>query len=151
MWCRGIGVRGCCVDDLTVFEVEAARIVRAHTALLSEGSPHPTGACAFLDSDGTCRIYEDRPYLCRTQGLPLRWFEPEVVTEGPSEFRDIRELNESGDPLETLPESACWSIGHTESALAALQHRADAGAGRRVALRALFSSKGPATDRRNPG
>ena len=76
--------------------------------------------------------------MCRTQGLPLRWFESdsgEVI-----EVRDICELNVAGGPLEQLPESACWEIGPSESALAGLQRRAEGGAGRRVALRSLFES-----------
>jgi len=55
------GCCDCCVDDLTVFEIEAARIIRAHGELLQVGSPHPPGACAFLDAEGACRIYADRP------------------------------------------------------------------------------------------
>src|SRR5262245_46152814 len=69
----GRGCSACCVDELTVFEVEAERIRRAHTDLLVSGEPHAAGACAFLDAHGACRIYADRPYVCRTQGLPLRW------------------------------------------------------------------------------
>lgn len=80
------GCCDCCVDDLTVFEVEALRI-EAHCAdLLYQGEPHPPGACVFLSEDGKCRIYEHRPYVCRTQGLPLRWMgiaaEPEAATGG---------------------------------------------------------------------
>jgi Fe-S-cluster containining protein len=132
------GCADCCIDDLTVFEVEASRIVNAHSVLLQEGSPHPAGACAFLDAKGACRIYAERPYVCRTQGLPLRWFESGAgeVTE----VRDICELNVSGAPIEELPESACWEIGPTESELAMLQRALDGGAGRRVSLRSLFES-----------
>ena len=53
--------------------------IRAEQAeLLGKGRPHPPGACAFLDGEGACRVYDSRPYRCRTQGLPLRWFD-----EGP--------------------------------------------------------------------
>jgi Fe-S-cluster containining protein len=127
------GCSACCVDGITVFAVEAERI-RAHNAeLLARGAPHPAGACAFLDADGACRIYDDRPYVCRTQGLPLRWLDEERAAE----LRDICTLNEPGAPLETLPESACWTLGETEARLAELQ-RAFGRAGERVALRALF-------------
>jgi hypothetical protein len=30
------------------------------------------GRCAFLDDDGACTVYDARPFLCRTHGLPLR-------------------------------------------------------------------------------
>jgi hypothetical protein len=140
----GRGCSACCIDGLSVFEVEAARIARAHADLLAAGAPHAPGACAFLDADGGCRIYADRPYVCRTQGLPLR-----VVYEGEDgeigEARDICEKNLAGPPLASLPEDALWPIGPVEERLAALQARLDGGAGRRVALRALFRRAAPTT------
>ena len=74
------GCSMCCVDELTVFEVEAQNIRQSHPQLLQTAVPHAAGACAFLDGDGACRIYEDRPYVCRTQGLPLRWLEDRKST-----------------------------------------------------------------------
>ncbi|HXK25639.1 MAG TPA: YkgJ family cysteine cluster protein [Myxococcota bacterium] len=147
----GRGCSACCQDGLTVFEVEAERIRRAHADLLDQGAPHAPGACAFLDAEGGCRIYPDRPYVCRTQGLPLRWIgEDEDGRIG--EQRDICPLNEAGPPasgarseaklsevpLELLPEDACWTIGPTEGRLAAIESAYDGGALRRVALRSLF-------------
>lgn len=130
----GRGCSGCCVDDLTVFEVEAAAIVRRHPDVLAR-PPHPTGACAFLDSDGACRVYASRPYVCRTQGLPLRWMEDDGC-----ERRDICALNEEGEPpVEALPAAACWPIGPAETQLARLQATVDGGALRRVSLRSLFA------------
>lgn len=127
------GCAECCVDGLTVFEVEAERIRRDAGKLLASGTPHPAGACAFLDADGACRIYEARPYVCRTQGLPLRWRrEP-----GP-EYRDICPLNAAGPPVETLPAADCWTLGEFEGRLATLQVRAGGAPPRRVALRDLF-------------
>ena len=67
------GCSSCCVDTLTVFEVEAENIRRHQGELLRAETPHAAGACAFLGETGACRIYEHRPYVCRTQGLPLRW------------------------------------------------------------------------------
>ncbi|MBI2394805.1 MAG: YkgJ family cysteine cluster protein [Deltaproteobacteria bacterium] len=129
------GCSGCCVDDLTVFEVEAAAIVRHHPDVL-EQAPHPAGACAFLDAQGACRVYASRPYVCRTQGLPLRWLEDDGC-----ERRDICALNEEGDPpIEALAATACWPIGPVETKLAALQAKVDGGALRRVSLRSLFGT-----------
>ena len=71
------GCADCCVDELTVFAVEAERIRRAHAVLLAEGEPAPVGRCAFLDAESACRVYDVRPYVCRTQGLPLRWLDDE--------------------------------------------------------------------------
>jgi Fe-S-cluster containining protein len=138
----GRGCSACCRDDLTVFEVEAERIRRAHPELLAVGTPHAAGACAFLGAAGDCRVYAERPYVCRTQGLPLRWLEEEepgrVV-----ERRDICPLNEAGPPLETLDPRECWTLGEVEGQLAALQAARGGGALRRVALRSLFRAQAP--------
>jgi Fe-S-cluster containining protein len=131
------GCQACCVDDLTVFPVEAERIRNSHEALLRDGAPHPPGACAFLDDDGGCRIYADRPYVCRTQGLPLRWFEEDDSGEI-CERRDICPLNAEGPALEELREEVCWLIGPVESELAKLQAETRNPHEDRIALRALF-------------
>jgi hypothetical protein len=141
------GCASCCVDDLSVFTVEAERIRRNHADLLRDGTPHPTGACAFLDGEGACRIYADRPYVCRTQGLPLRWFaEPgEPGSGSPVEHRDICPLNDTDTPLEDLPDEDCWLLGPAEAELAELALRqpdasssASQSAPERVSLRSLF-------------
>ncbi len=138
----GRGCAACCVDDLTVYEVEAERIRSAHPALLADGLPAPPGRCAFLDAEGACRVYAERPYVCRTQGLPLRWLEEREDGGEIVERRDICELNEPGPPLVEMPEDDLWWLGPVEQRLAALQHAADGGQGRRVALRSLFRRKG---------
>jgi Fe-S-cluster containining protein len=135
------GCRACCVDELTVFALEAAQIAEHHAGLLESGEPHAEGACAFLDAAGACRIYEQRPYVCRTQGLPLRWLEEredEVV-----ELRDTCELNfveikGSGNapPLSALPAEECFTLGPVEQRLRAQAEQA--AATQRVPLRSLF-------------
>jgi Fe-S-cluster containining protein len=129
------GCSGCCVDGITVFTIEAERIRARHAALLASGMPHAPGGCAFLDAEGACRIYPDRPYVCRTQGLPLRWIDEERGLE----LRDICPINVSTEPLESLSEDACWTIGEVEAELADLQ-RAFGVEGERIALRALFAA-----------
>jgi hypothetical protein len=118
------GCATCCVDDITVVELEADNIRTSHGALLAEGVPHPVGMCAFLDGAGACRIYAQRPYVCRSQGLPLRWTDQDGMGNI-VELRDICPLNEAGPPLEKLPAEACWSIGWAEAALAQMQNAAD--------------------------
>lgn len=151
----GKGCSMCCVDDITVVEAEADNIRLHHADLLRNGTPHERGMCAFLDGDGACRIYAQRPYVCRSQGLPLRWLDSDD-SGNRIEHRDICPLNEAGPDLVTLPVEACWTIGWAEGALAQLQDRLDgrdplsfdededdedesnAQAPRRVALRDLF-------------
>ncbi|NOX89724.1 MAG: YkgJ family cysteine cluster protein [Calditrichaeota bacterium] len=132
------GCRDCCVDDITVFEIEAENIRRFHADVLKE-PPHPKGACAFLDKNGLCRIYEHRPYVCRTQGLPLRWIE--YQSDGSiAEYRDICPLNEAGLPVDLLPDDWCWDIGPFEQKLADIQMLFGNGNLKRIRLRALFKS-----------
>ena len=139
--CR-LGCASCCVDDITVFEVEADRIVGALGGAALEAGP--PGGCALLDDSGACRVYAVRPYVCRTQGLPLRWGED--TPDGPVEHRDICPLNEEGPAIESLPAEACWTLGPVEARLAAAQRTAQTARGepedaplRRVALRDLLA------------
>lgn len=138
------GCNDCCVDDLAVSIAEAARIVHENGELLATAAPGPAGGCAMLDRDGACRIYASRPYVCRTQGLPLRWIETDggPMDAMPVEHRDICPRNEAapgtGIPaLESLPADACWTLGAAERVLSAIDQLAG-GTGGRVALRDLF-------------
>jgi len=67
------GCAACCADGLTVLSVEAHGIA-LHLARegLTARPALRTGACAFLDDGGACTIYDARPFVCRTHGLPLR-------------------------------------------------------------------------------
>ncbi len=134
--CRS-GCNDCCSDALSVFAIEAAVITRHHADLLAGDLPHPEGACAFLDAEGACRMYAHRPYVCRTQGLPLRWLEQDE--EGPAEVRDICPLNAEGTALEELTAEECWTLGPLEERLGARQATIDGGNGERVPLRSLFA------------
>lgn len=130
------GCAACCVDEITVFEIEAENIKKNHAELLENEQPHDAGKCAFLDDADACRIYENRPYICRTQGLPFRWFddfEDELV-----ELRDICPLNDAGEPIENLDAEKCWTIGEFEAKLAELQKESGKGELKRIALRDLF-------------
>jgi Fe-S-cluster containining protein len=136
MKCRP-GCSACCVDDLTVFGVEAENI-RIHNAdLLANALPHEYGGCAFLNEEGRCRIYNHRPYVCRTQGLPLYWTD-EDSSGTLLVMRDICPENEAGMPVEQLPEALCWEIGPVEEKLALMQYKLGNGARTREKLRDLF-------------
>ncbi|MCA9564595.1 MAG: YkgJ family cysteine cluster protein [Myxococcales bacterium] len=140
--CRS-GCASCCIDDITVFEVEAERIRAALSKGAVElGAAHPEGACAFLDpADQTCRIYAQRPYVCRTQGLPLRWIDQHTESQI-IEHRDICALNDAGRPITELDQAECWTLGPFEGKLASLQiiHRSELA---RISLRSLFEELSP--------
>lgn len=67
------GCDACCAPGLSVLPVEAERLARH----LEDHPPVPgalgkrADRCVFLDDDGACGVYEARPLLCRTHGLPL--------------------------------------------------------------------------------
>jgi len=133
-----VGCSDCCVDGLTVFEVEAERIRQHGGDILLRERPHRRGACAFLGTDGSCRVYEHRPYVCRTQGAPLRWLD-QIDSGELVEMRDVCPINDDPDrPLVRFEEEDCWTIGGVEGQLAGLQARWDGGELRRVTLRSLF-------------
>ncbi|MDB4945828.1 MAG: hypothetical protein JWP97_5362 [Labilithrix sp.] len=142
--CRA-GCNACCSDDLSVFTIEAAVIRRHHAALLATELPHAEGACAFLGAEGECRIYEHRPYVCRTQGLPLRWLERDDDGEA-VEARDVCPLNAGTlPPLEELAGDVCWTLGPFEERLGGRQAAVDGGRDERVLLRSLFAHAAPET------
>lgn len=118
------GCDDCCQDDLAVFPVEAEVIRRHCEPVLTFDQPHPPGKCAFLDEDGACRIYPWRPYVCRTQGLPLRWGENDGSEERGICALNADEFQRQGAELADLPREDCWTIGEMESRLAGLQVRA---------------------------
>jgi uncharacterized protein len=75
------GCSGCCQHHLSVFPVEAANIKsaiqylpqifqeRIHQQAISIVK-HKTEICPLLVDD-KCSVYDSRPIICRTQGLPL--------------------------------------------------------------------------------
>lgn len=131
------GCSDCCVDDISVSHIEADNIRFHYADLLKNDTAHPAGACAFLDEQGACRIYDARPYVCRTQGLPLHWLEQ--IEDGQTvAMRDICQKNDAGIPVEQLPLEDCWIIGPTEEALAKLQFAAYRESSVRIRLRDLF-------------
>ena len=79
------GCHQCCLPQISVSRIEAVSIgdflnhrpeiieKLKHVAL---NDPHKGRRCRFLDEDGACLIYEARPIICRTHGLPVRVVSP---------------------------------------------------------------------------
>lgn len=72
------GCSACCHDRLTITSVEAD-VLRAHVAAMSEparaalrASLDRTDRCAALDDAGRCQVYDARPLVCRSHGVPIR-------------------------------------------------------------------------------
>ncbi|MFP5384822.1 MAG: YkgJ family cysteine cluster protein [Bacteriovoracia bacterium] len=126
----------CCYTDISVFEVEANFIrqwfkhlhpdvqekLRADWSLPSSESMNfankLTTSCPFL-IDERCSIYNARPLICRTQGLPLKFSMDEGV------FVDICPLNE--DLLDAADMSEVLNLDLLNMILVQLE-REDSGA-----------------------
>ncbi len=98
MECKA-GCSKCCMTDISVFEIEADRIVEWFEQQTIEKkvelkkvweAPNEKGACSFL-YEGSCSIYEARPLICRTQGLPIFVASENVLDYCPLNFK-------AGDP-----------------------------------------------------
>ena len=117
MACRA-GCASCCDTDISVFPVEAAPMVEAVRELPDETRAAVKARveagthCAFLVSD-RCVVYEERPIICRTQGLALL-LEDGTVAACP--------LNFGGAP-ETVPAESQMSLERLNLMLSML-HRA---------------------------
>lgn len=81
--CRA-GCSGCCQVELALSDVEAEALRQALEALdpearatLAARADVHDGACPLLVG-GRCAVYDARPLVCRTQGLPLR-YPPDTV------------------------------------------------------------------------
>ncbi len=93
------GCSKCCQTDISVFEIEADRIRQWFHSQSRDAKdnlkklwnlPSPKGHCSFLVND-FCTIYEARPVICRTQGLPLYLSSENSLDYCPLNFK-------SGDP-----------------------------------------------------
>ena len=114
--------RGCadCCRHLSLFPVEA----RALADALAERAPEqidqirrrareaaPDGSCPLLDK-GECLLYEARPLICRTHGLPL------LTSTGDAFSVDFCPLNFRATA--SLPGSAVIQLDRLNEALAAI-------------------------------
>lgn len=117
------GCSRCCYTSITVFLSEAAEIVawfkaqsediqkalRQHWQEPHNEGPDASGKqqspCAFLHNN-RCTVYEVRPTICRSQGLPLMFREANPKTKETTLHVDVCPLN-FGTP-NTLPPQAEW-------------------------------------------
>ncbi len=134
--CRGCA--DCCRQDLHLLPVELY--------YLREGLPGtrlqaaaPT-LCPLL-RDGGCRLYERRPIICRTHGLPL------LVTENGRTFRDCCPRNFSGRPLADLPADGLLHLEKLNLILVAVNMAFAAAAGIKAGRRMPISALANAADR----
>jgi uncharacterized protein len=136
MECR-VGCSRCCHQRFGVFEVEAHRV---RTALSRLGRSDPAlrervrrqaddpaalHHCALL-VDERCAVYDERPLLCRTHGLPTRLREH---PEGEPTVRGCPLNFTAGDP----PQSSVLELAAVNAPLSVMARMWD-GHGHRVPL-----------------
>ena len=111
------GCSSCCHVHLSVVELEFGRLAAAVEALPSEqrraiadrtGDGQTDPRCLLLDSVGLCRVYDARPLICRTHGLP-------IVVGG---RRDVCQLNfVDGPTLEDIDASCVLDVDRLNAIL----------------------------------
>lgn len=111
------GCYSCCRADLSVCHVEASYITdwlavrpdlrdKIHRR---EGMLNDASFCSLLDQEGACSIYEARPLICRSHGLPISW-KQDVLDGNSSEQRDVCPLNFQGVDINELEQIDVLSI-----------------------------------------
>ena len=104
----GSGCSTCCMHGLTITAIEATNIrerLREDEAmrkrvLANAGRGGPMG-CEFLDEQGACTIYDVRPVVCRSHGVPLV---VKLDSSATTAWRQYCPLNFEGVDVESLPE-----------------------------------------------
>lgn len=95
MECKA-GCSKCCYTDISVFDIEADLVrdwfdqkTPEHKVEIKTlwANKVQDGACQFL-YDEKCSIYEVRPIICRTQGLPLHLTKENILDYCPKNFKD---------------------------------------------------------------
>ena len=107
MECRE-GCSDCCRCRLSITRVEEAYLRRGLARLpisirveLKSRATTETEMCPALDANGCCQIYESRPLICRSHGVPLRYRHP-VPLIHPSRI-DVCEKNFTEVSTKSLP------------------------------------------------
>jgi uncharacterized protein len=135
------GCADCCVVRLTITVVEAAEIrgfvagwPSTRRTTLAANVAASTSACAALDPAGRCLIYDARPIVCRSHGVPIRMRAPGSL---PVVEACHRNFTEHG-PAEADPD--CILDQTTLSALVLAADRESGGDGSRIDLAKLLAS-----------
>jgi uncharacterized protein len=155
------GCIGCCQAGLSVSNVEARRIgdwllenpaVAAKIIDRTQMLDNPD-YCSLLDSAGSCSIYDVRPLICRSHGMPVSMEEePEVIagdvndhskyllTSQTADLRDVCPLNFEGVDLASISCEDVLSLEKLNVLLSLINIDFDqTNAGERVSLMTLCS------------
>lgn len=143
--CRA-GCSQCCGVRFGVFAVEATRVAAALTRLAhddprlrarvrAQADDPRHGACALL-VDGRCSVYDERPLICRSHGLPVQ-----RVADSGERVVEVCALNFT----ESVPPPASVLVLEAVNAPLGVLARMWDGQGERVELAALARAEDDAT------
>lgn len=145
-----VGCSACCHQHLSVVPSEFRRIARAVLATtdgaraaiasrVAAGRDDPR--CPLLDEAGACRVYDARPMICRSHGLPVQVAAARGGDGSPqAPLRDVCPLNFTDGPdVADIDADCVLDLDHLDTVLGLLDRLAadvaDAnGAGARVDL-----------------
>ena len=122
------GCSDCCHVRLSITAVEADAI-RLHLASHPVVVNDAPDRCAALDASGRCQIYEARPVVCRSHGVPIRLREASLPVVRNC-FRNF---------THTTPAPDCVLDQETLSTLVLAVDRAAGHDGSRIDLASLLS------------
>jgi uncharacterized protein len=136
------GCDDCCRRRFSVTVIEADVIREALSRLSSErrralaerAAREDDAACPALDPDGRCAIYEARPLICRTHGLPIR-FRPEGARSLP--LLDACSKNFVGRDLGSLDPTTVLDQSTLSTVLGALSAVHAGASGERIGIAEL--------------
>lgn len=108
------GCHQCCAPDLSVSPVEKEAIrqfLNDHPERIQNlrrialENPHQGSRCRLLNAEGACEIYEVRPLICRSHGVPIVFRAPDEddFEEDTEPQRDVCPLNFNDVSLDALP------------------------------------------------
>ncbi len=137
----GAGCYGCCKAGLSIANVEAVRIrawLLEHPAVMErlktrQGLLNDAQYCQFLSRVGHCMIYDVRPLICRSHGMPIAWVQAD------QESRDCCPLNFQNRDLAALESSDVLSLDKVNTLLSLIDRHFDAEqAGARIPMETLL-------------
>lgn len=134
----GRGCHQCCVRGLSVNDVERTAIAEylrlnptRVSVIKSQGQPRHSPYCPMLLQDGSCGIYEARPLVCRSHGVPLNLTETQVSSPPGALPIDVCPLNfadhEGEKALKTLDQNHTINLNTLNTILTMInaQYRGD--------------------------
>lgn len=111
----GPGCAGCCGQVLELLPVEFYHLQAAAGRMALSGPAPSAGACPVLH-DGLCRLYDCRPVICRTHGMPL------LLEEGGRQRVDCCPENFTGLALDRLPGDSLLHLERVNLLLVSINH-----------------------------